>query len=92
MKWVLTLAIIEVHLDPFENVGADYIQRDVAATTYHGRDQGLQIKSVKYVLCVQFFLVDIFQRLLKDLLKLVKIWLLVLLACGRFTCLILVAL
>ena len=56
---VLTLPIIEVHLDPFENVSKNDINEYVAATSNHCSDQRLQIKSVKNMLGVKFFLINV---------------------------------
>ena len=56
---VLTLPIIEVHLDPFENVRKNDVNEYVAATSNHGSDQCLQVKSVEYMLGVKFFLINI---------------------------------
>lgn len=53
------MPIIEVHLDPFENVRKNDIHEYVAATSNHGSDQSLQVKSVKNMLCVKFFLINI---------------------------------
>jgi hypothetical protein len=56
---VLTLPIIEVHLDPFEDVRKNDVNEYIAAASNYGSDQRLQVKSVKNMLCVKFFLVNV---------------------------------
>jgi hypothetical protein len=82
---VLTLPIIEVHLDPFENVRKNDVNEYVAASSNHGGDQRLQVKSVKNVLCVKFFLVNILKSFSQNLCQLIKIRLGVKLALFRLT-------
>ena len=53
------MPIIEVHLDPFENVRKNDINEYVAAASDHCSDQRLQVKSVKNMLGVKFFLINI---------------------------------
>ena len=65
--------VVEIHLNSLKNVRKNYVKGDVASSSYHGCYQGLWIKSIKNMLCVKFFLIDIFQSLLKDLCELVKI-------------------
>ena len=91
-KLLLTLPVVEIHLDPFENVCQDDVNKNVAATPHNGRYQSLKVKSVKNVLCVKFLFIDVFQSFSENLSQLVKVRLGVKLSLSGLTSGILVAL
>jgi hypothetical protein len=89
IKKTLTLPVVKIHLDPLEQIGQDDVQCDVAATSHHRRDQGLEVKPIKDVLGIKFFLINILQCFLQDLLQSIKIRLLLLKLPSRLASLIL---
>ena len=55
----LTLSVVKVHLDSFENVGWGDDKCDVAAFSDHCSYESFQIKPIKYMFRIQFLFIDI---------------------------------
>lgn len=70
-----SLFVIVVHLDSFEDIGEPNNDGQVATLPNNGGHQRFKIEPVKNVFRIEFFLIDVFQCLFENLLKLVEIWL-----------------